>query len=355
MRIFYIAFAHSIHTIKWVNYFKDLGHDIMLVSFYPTDKKIKGVDIRYIEIWNKNAALLKVFQVRKLIREFQPDILHAHYASSCGVVASMTGFHPFVLSTWGDDIFQFPGKSPLHKWLVKKAISKADYITATSQMLAEGTRGLVKGNKDIAVIPFGVDLNQYKYATRSSRNIVHIGTVRNITPKYGLEYLIRAFAALLQFHNNLKLTIIGDGYLRPKLESMVNDLGVGNFISFAGKISNNEVVGFLEDFDLFVMPSVSEGETFGVAAVEAMATGLPVVASDVGGLPEVVDDGKTGRLVKPGDVESLKDALEHYILSRDARIEHGRRGREKVEKEYNWQENAKLMAKLYENILNETK
>jgi len=68
-----------------VKYFKDLEHDIVLVSFCPTDKEIESVDVRHIEIWNKNAALLKVFQVIKLIREFQPNILHAHYASSYGV------------------------------------------------------------------------------------------------------------------------------------------------------------------------------------------------------------------------------------------------------------------------------
>jgi len=82
-----------------------------------------------------------------------------------------------------------------------------------------------------------------------------------------------------------------------------------------------------------------------------MATGLPVVASRVGGLPEVVEDGETGILVPPADVEALKAALEFYILSPEARLEHGQKGRAKVEALYNWQENASLMANLYESIL----
>jgi glycosyltransferase involved in cell wall biosynthesis len=355
MKLMYIAFAHSTHTIKWVNYFKDLGHDIMLVSFYPTDKEIEGVDIRHIEIGNKNAALLRVFQVRKLIREFQPDILHAHYASSCGVVASMTRFHPFVLSVWGDDILEFPKKSFFHRWAVKKVILNADHVTATSNMLRDATEKLIDINMEMIVIPFGVDLDKFNYFKRTGKEKIKIGTVRIFRPKYGLEYLLKAFAKLRESYNNITLTIVGDGILREKLHSLAASLSISDCVCFPGAVPNDKVAIYMRDFDIFAIPSIGQGETFGVAAVEAMATGLPVVASNVGGLPEVVDDGKTGRLVKPGDVESLKNALEYYILSGDARIEHGRRGREKVEREYNWQENAKLMAKLYENILNETK
>ncbi|GAH31889.1 unnamed protein product, partial [marine sediment metagenome] len=161
-------------------------------------------------------------------------------------------------------------------------------------------------------------------------------------------------AVLLNSFQKIRLTIVGDGIIRQKLESLVDRLGIKNNVAFAGFVPNEKVVEYLNKFDIFVMPSVGEGETFGVAAVEAMATGLPVVASNVGGLPEVVDDGKTGLLVKPGDVEDLKRALEFYILSKDARIEHGKRGREKVKKLYNWKDNAEQMNNLYKEILSKT-
>ncbi|MCD6163371.1 MAG: glycosyltransferase [candidate division Zixibacteria bacterium] len=351
-KIMYIAFAQSSHTIKWVKYFRDLGNDIMLVSFYPGNS-IDGVDIRYLRCTNKNLAILKLPQVKKLIRYFKPDILHAHYASSCGIVAALTGFHPYVLSVWGDDILEFPQKSLIHRWLVKKAINKADYATATSNMLANATKDLINDNKNIKVIPFGVDISHYKFTVKSPDNITHIGTVRNLLPKYGLAYLIKAFASLIKKYDNLKLTIVGDGYLRSSLELLVNELGINNHVIFTGFVAHEKVVGYLKTFDIFIMPSIGEGETFGVAAVEAMAIGLPVVASKIGGLPEVIDDGQTGILVKPGDVEDLKKALEYYIINTDVRIKHGRAGRKKVEEKYNWQDNAEMMNRLYLKILNE--
>jgi glycosyltransferase involved in cell wall biosynthesis len=351
MKIMYIAFASSSHTIKWVNYFRDIGNDIMIVSFYPA-RGIEGMESRYIKCRTRYTALLKVNQVKKLLKEFKPDILHAHYASSCGIVAALTGFHPYVLSTWGDDILEFPKKSPLHRWAVKQAILKADHVTATSNMLCDHTRSLVNYQKEVRVIPFGVDLQRFHYIKRSSSEVISVGTVRNLRPKYGLEYLIKAFAELLPLYNNIRLTIVGDGYLRQKLNSLVKDLDIENYVTFIGAVPNEEVVDYLKKFDIFVMPSIGHGETFGVAAVEAMATGLPVVASNIGGLPEVVDDGKTGILVKPGDVEALKKALEYYILSKEARIEHGRRGREKVKAKYDWRKNGECMNQLYKEILN---
>ena len=350
MRLMLIAMGGSNHTVKWATSLRDRGHDIMLATFYPPNE-IEGVDIRYLACRNRLSMLFKVRQVRDLAEQFQPDIVHAHYASSCGFVAARVGVRPLVLSVWGDDIFEFPRHSPVHRWIVRKAILGADYVTATSGMLGSETERLVAGRRKARVIPFGVDLQRFRYVERPSRPTFHIGTVRWLTEKYGLEYLIRAFAQLAAKPFSLKLTIIGWGPLRPKLEALAVSLGVADRITFTGRLPNEEVARYFEQFDLFVMPSVSRGETFGVAAVEAMATGLPVVASDIGGLPEVVADGLTGRLVPPADVDQLAATLEHYILSENMRREDGRRGRERVEQHFDWNHNVQMMIDLYDEIL----
>jgi L-malate glycosyltransferase len=352
MRLLFIAFGQSIHTIKWVKYFADSGNDVLLASFYPA-KPIDNVDVRYIPCANKNLVFLKVWAIRKLIREFNPDMVHAHYASSCGLVAALSGFHPFILSVWGDDILEFPRKSPIHKLAVQQTILHADYVTATSNMLAEKTSALIKHRKKISVIPFGVNLNLFKPGASSSKEKITIGTARSFTSKYGLEYLIRAFAQLRQKYPKIALTLIGDGPLRQSMQSLAISLGIAEDISFTGALPNDEVAVMLRGFDIFVMPSVGEGDVFGVAAVEAMAAGLPVIATRVGGLPEVVDDGKTGKIVDPANVDSLIAGIEPYIESEELRIAHGHQGRIKAEKQYDWAQNALMMDSLYRKILAE--
>jgi glycosyltransferase involved in cell wall biosynthesis len=350
MKLLYIAFGYSSHTIKWVKYFRDNGHQVMLISFYPA-APIDGIDFRYIPCSNRYSVVLKVNRIKRLIAEFKPDILHAHYASSNGMVAALSGFHPFVLSVWGDDIMEFPRLSFLHRLAIKKTILRADYLTATSHMLATKTSELAGFLRNIQVIPFGVDLNKFTYCQRPPRELLIIGTVRNFTPKYGLEYLIEAFSRLVDNYKHLRLVLIGDGRIRPQLEALVRSLKISQFVSFLGAVPNDEVAKHLKEIDIFVMPSIGQGEIFGVAAVEAMATGLPVVASRVGGLPEVVDDGRTGILVEPESVDALKKGIEFYILSAELRLKHGQQGRQKVEKQYDWRQNAGSMEKLYELIL----
>lgn len=354
MRLLFIGFGQSIHTIKWVRHFAGKGNQVMLASFYQAGP-IANIDIRYIPSQNKNLVFLKTAAINKLIREFNPDILHAHYASSCGLVAALSGFHPFVLSVWGDDILEFPRKSPIHRFAIKKTIMRADYITATSHMLAGKTLELIGHQKKVEIIPFGVDLNIFKPQPIHKDDTIKIGTVRSFTPKYGLEYLIRAFAKLRQKYQNISLSLIGDGPLRQTMQSLAVSLELGESIIFAGAIPNAEVADKIRDFDIFVMPSVGEGDIFGVAAVEAMATGLPVVATRVGGLPEVVDDGRTGAIVEPANIDSLVNGIEPYILSGDLRKRHGLQGRAKAEKYYDWIQNAQAMESLYSNILAEEK
>ncbi len=321
-----------------------------LISFYPSEP-IEGIDLKYIPCKRRFSPLLKVGEVKRLIDQVKPDIMHAHYVSSCGLVAALSGFHPFVISAWGDDILEFPRKTPLHRLAAIKALRSADRITATSETLARKTDLLLNGTRKINVIPFGVDIERFKYVQRPPHEIITIGTVRNLTPKYGIDVLIRSFAVLCRIRSDLRLLIVGDGPSRPDLAELAASLGVSKKVVFAGKIPNERVFDYMKEMDIFAMPSVGEGETFGVAAVEAMATGLPVVASKIGGLPEVIEDGVTGLLTVPGDSESLRAALEFYIMNQDKRIEDGINARKVVEKKYDWRENALLMDALYRELL----
>lgn len=350
MKLMYIAIGGSTHTRKWVEYFRDAGSRILLISFYPCDD-IPGVEVRVLACRNRASMLMKLPKIKKLIAEFQPDLLHAHYASSCGLIGALTGFKPFVLSTWGDDIMVFPHKSPLHRRMVAWVIRKADHVTATGVMLGRHTEALINREREVQVISFGVDVKRFSFTERPERDIFRIGAVRNLMPKYGLEYLIRATARLVEKNHKVDLTLIGPGFLRSKLESLCTELGVERVVTFAGQLPNEKMQNYLAEFDVVVMPSISEGETFGVSAVEAMATGLPVIASDIGGLPEVVLNGETGRLVKPADVSDLTDSLEYYLMNRDIRLKHGRAGRKRVEALYDWQANALEMKRVYELVL----
>ncbi len=182
-----------------------------------------------------------------------------------------------------------------------------------------------------------------------------IGAIRTLSAKYGIEYLIRAFALLHSKYDNLKLEIVGDGDQRLYLEQLAKELNIAEKTKFYGYVSQTKdfktYIQLLRGFDVFVIPSVLDSETFGVAAVEAMACGLPVVAANIGGLPEVVDDNETGILVPVRDAQAIADALEKLIENTTLRNSFGHNGRIKVEKNYDWKMSVEKMKSLYQSVL----
>jgi glycosyltransferase involved in cell wall biosynthesis len=210
-------------------------------------------------------------------------------------------------------------------------------------------------DKDIAVIPFGIDLNIFKPMKVHhvfKEDTIVVGTIKSLEKKYGLEYLIDAFAILQKRIKDysLKLLIVGKGSLDLKLKARVKDIGIESETVFTGFIQPVEIPFYHNMLTISVFPSIDNSESFGVAAVEAMACEKPVVVSNVGGLPEVVEDNVTGLLVPPANAEKLADAIEILVKNEQMRIKLGKQGRQRVEKLYNWEDNLNSMIRIYEEM-----
>jgi len=361
MRICFLADGPNVHTQKWVSFFANREHEVHLITFHheeipgvithPVKRTIPVAISPVAPSWFKIGYLFYLHEVKKRIWEIAPDIVHAHWASSYGLMGAYSSFHPFVLSTWGSDVFDFPHRSFLHKKILEYTMNRADYLTATSQMLTEETKKYLKEERKVHTIPFGVDLELFKPREKKGRDRIVIGTVRRLEKKYGVEYLIRAFASLLKKGFALRLHVIGTGSEERRLKGLSQELQVENNIRFFGFVKNSCIPDYLNQMDIFVVPSIMPSETFGVAAVEAAACQLPVIASHIGGLPEVVRDGETGFLVPPRDPEAIAERVGLLIKDFRLRKRMGEAARGFIVKNYSWKENALQMERLYQLIL----
>ncbi|MCK4597405.1 glycosyltransferase, partial [bacterium] len=254
---------------------------------------------------------------------------------------------PFVLSTWGSDVFDFPHKSYWHKKILEYTINRADYLTATSRMLAEETRKHLRKKKIVHTIPFGVDIARFSPKAPKVQQDFTVGIVKKLERKYGIDYLIKAFAKLFRANRKAKLLIVGDGSEESTLKKLCKSLDVDRNVRFIGFVENEQVPDYLSQMDIFVVPSIMSSETFGVAAVEAAACKLPVIASNIGGLPEVVIDGETGFLVPSKDPNAIAEKMVLLMQEIELRKRMGEAARRFVEQNYVWEENAKEMERLY--------
>ncbi len=302
-------------------------------------------------IGTKLDYFVNIWRIKKLVKELQPDILHAHYATSYGFLGALSNYHPYIVSTWGMDVLGFPETSSLHRRLLIWNLAKADAVCATSRQLGKATVSYLKDGKKSIITPFGIDLSVFKPVEQDKKDSLTIGIVKSLEPKYGIEFLIRAFAKIKDVRPNLHLLIVGSGFLRKELENLVIRLEIAKQTQFAGRVPHPQVPRWLNQIDIFVNPSVHESETFGVAVLEASACELPVITSNIGGLPEVVRDGVTGFLTPPKDVDALAEKLEALIKDAGLRQKMGKAGREFVKKHYDWNENAKIMENLYDSLV----
>jgi L-malate glycosyltransferase len=352
MKILFLADALSSHTVKWINALNNRDIDIFLYTLCSFNKEnfdnsIK-IDSLYLkdEITNNTVGSFKKIKYLKalprinaIIKKFKPDIIHAHYLSSYGLLGILTGFHPILISAWGIDIIGFPKRTIFHKMLTRFICQKADKIMVTSEYMKKWLEKIT--SKRVITIPFGIDTKVFmpkKYLSPfSSKNLV-IGTIKTLREQYGIEYLIQAYSILNEKYPELsiKLLIIGSGQLKNKLIEISKSLNVSKNILFTGYIPHKEIHNYHNMIDIFVAVSTMDEETFGVAVLEASACEKPVVVSNVGGLIETVIDGQTGIIVPPRNSEKTAEAIEKLIFNPDLRTKLGKAGRERVISCYEW-------------------
>jgi L-malate glycosyltransferase len=365
VKILLLSNLGSSHTYKWAESLARRGLSVCVVGMggdydpqlYAAQSNIivrsLGIDSSTItkEIGNvtKLSYLKKLPRVKREIRSFRPDIVHAHFASSNGLLGSLSNFRPLIVSVWGSDVFDFPEISPLHRALLRFNLSRADRILSTSVIMARQTNRFT--HKPVEVTPFGVDIHQFSPMTRVVHPGIVIGTVKTLEPKYGVEYLLHAFKVLSGRNPQLTLNllVVGGGSQREQLETLAARLGIQESVTFTGHVPYREIARWHNMIDVSVF--TSESESFGVAAVEASACGNPVVAANVGGLPEVVEHGVTGFIVPPRDPHKTADAIEKLVLDGSLRACMGSAGRERVKKLFNWDDNVSQMIEIYDSTL----
>lgn len=313
--------------------------------------EIPGVNLIHITTRNRFKRLVSFW---KIARSSHADVVHNH-ACWYGIVAGwLTGarrvetvhnmYHWF---KWHERFFY-----GVYCRLADRVISVSEYVrTFTIDFFP-----LVNPAK-IVVVHNGIDLNKVQTDSSPSKlreqysireEEVVAGFVGRLTDQKGVEYLLRAAKLLSSTSDKLRFVIVGDGDLRPELESIATELQLANVI-FTG--FQRDVYPYLQMFDIFVLPSLWEG--LPVSVLEAMACSKPVIATRVSGTPEVVQDGVTGFLVEPKDVEGLKTNLEVLIQKPELRRQMGKAGRERIENLFSAEATITKTEQIYHQLLNQ--
>tara|TARA_B100000242_G_scaffold37677_1_gene22484 strand:+ start:135 stop:1241 length:1107 start_codon:yes stop_codon:yes gene_type:complete len=358
-KILYLSSGASVHTIRWVNSLsKKSNITINLVSQQKlVDNLSEKVIFNLLPFRGSLGYILNIFKLKKIIKDWEPDLIHASYASGYGFTANLLNFHPLVLSVWGSDIFEFPRKSYIHRKLIELNLNNADVISSTSFVMAKEINNLVK-NKKVVITPFGIDINQFKNnKTLKKEEIITIGTIKNLSKIYGIDILIKGFAIAykklikkdLALAKKMRLKIVGSGDQKQILLDLISSLNLKDIVSLKDRVKHNLVPLEMEEISIFC--ALSRQESFGVAVLEASALGIPVIVSNKGGLPEVVINEKTGLIIDNLNPECASKAIIRLVRDYEFRRFLGSNGREFVSKKYNWNDSLDIINKIYQTLL----
>lgn len=331
------------------------GIDVHLVSAHGSPLEL---DSRVnLHILKNNAPLgyfSAVFEVRNLIKQIQPGLVNAHYATGYGLLARLVGFKPTLLSVWGSDVYDFPEKSFLHRWLLRGNLKSATAIASTSHCMARKTVETFQ-HKNVFITPFGIDETIFSPCTKSEvlQNQIVLGTVKTLKHGYGIDVLIKAFAQAwktLGYPENLKLEISGGGTDLDELQNLAQDVGISKQVLFHGQVNHQDVTKMLNRLDIYC--AFSRFESFGVAILEASSCVKPVIVSDADGPAEVTLDGTTGLVVPKEDIDASAKAMIKLIQDETLRKKMGKAGRQHVLEHYTWEKSLDLMIAAYKETIN---
>ena len=295
------------------------------------------------------------FFAKKLIQKNDYDLSHSFFTVPCGFVSFLIKKKynlPYIISLRGSDV---PGYSDrfvflykIIKPLVKSIWKKSFAVISNSQGLRE--LALKTNSKQaVGIIHNGIDITDFvpKPERRPVDRIIITTGASRITDRKGIDYLIRAIKILSSKYPNIHLKAMGDGNAKTNLENLAKELGLEKKVEFIGRISRENTAPYYQEASIFVLPSFNEGMSN--AMLEALASGLPLIATNTGGTSELVEEGINGLVIKMKDSQDLADKIEILMKDEDLRKRMGEASRKKAEA-MSWEKVAKDYDELYRKI-----
>lgn len=274
------------------------------------------------------------------------DVIHAHWTLSAGCAWLGRRGHgrPIVATLQGSDVFQVT-RSGLGAWMTRLVLGRCDRISAISRALAETAIATGVPASRIAVIPNGVNVEQFVPPTEPRQEVLlFVGT---LIPRKGAGYLLRAMPQIVSRHPAVRLVVVGEGPEQGALEYQARELGISQRVEFVGWQPRDSIRDWMQRARLLVLPSLEEG--LGVVLLEALACGTPIIGSDVGGIPDVVVP-EVGILVPPADPVRLAEAADHLLSDQARWRQMSQQARQRVEACYAWPKIAGRFVEMYKDM-----
>lgn len=360
MRIIYFSKNYTPHDYRFLSSLSKTEHEIFYLKLEANKRQVEDrpvpENIQQI-LWAGGQREFRwrdvpglTLDLRRLTREIKPDLIHAGPIQTCAFIAALSGFRPILAMSWGYDLVMDADKSAWMKWVTRYTLKRSAFFTSDANVSRD--KAIAYGmNPDRTVIfPWGVDITHFaprKPVTRSSSPFT-IFCNRTWESIYGVDVLAKAFVKVATQNPSVNLILLGGGSQGTKLRQILMNGGVLERVHFGGTIPQADLPRWYHMADLYISPSHVDGSS--VSLMEALASGLPCLVSDIPGNKEWIEEGINGWLFRDGDVDDLAEKLVFAIQNRKSFQEISRAARQTAERKADWKKNFGKLLETYHVI-----
>jgi len=364
MRILYFSRDYSTHDHRFLKAAAASRHEVHFLRLQddgigyeqrPLPERVRLVSWRGLGAAPASPAscLGVMSELERVLAELKPDLVHAGPIQLCAFMTALAGFRPLMAMSWGSDVLLDAERDDESRWVTKFTLRRADFVLCDCDAVRnEVQRHAPIETERFVQLPWGIDLERYTMPSaraRSAAALVNVLCTRSWAEVYDIETVIRAFALARARDARLRLTLVGDGPLAPRVHALLDAEELGPYVRLAGRLGQDALQREYADADVYVSCSLSDGTS--ISLLEAMATGLPVVVTDAPGNREWVAAGEAGWLAPPGDAKTFADGIVLAAqLGDGARATMSAHSRKVVETRANWSRNVSTLTDAYDRI-----
>jgi L-malate glycosyltransferase len=361
MRIIYFSKNYTPHDYRFLSSLSRTEHEIFYLKLEANQRQIEDrpvpENIQQI-LWAGGRGEFRwrdvprlTLDLRRLIKQIKPDLIHAGPIQSCTFIAALSGFHPILAMSWGYDLVMDADKSAWMQWVTRYTLKRSAFFVSDANVSRNKAVAFGMNPEKTVIFPWGTDIEYFtpKKGKQSNPKTFTLFCSRTWESIYGVDVLAKAFVKVASVNSDVNLIMLGGGSQGAKIRQILMNGGVMERVHFGGHVTQADLPRWYRMADLYISPSHVDGSS--VTLMEALASGLPCLVSDIPGNQEWIEDGVNGWLFRDGDVDDLTEKILNAIKDRKSFKKIGEAARKTAEQKADWKKNFGTLLGTYEKIL----
>ena len=361
MRIIYFSKNYTPHDYRFLSSLSATDHEVFYLKLEANKRQTEDrpvpENIQQI-LWAGGQREFRwrdiprfVFDLRRLVKKLKPDLIHAGPIQNCTFIAALSGFRPILAMSWGYDLVMDADKSAWMRWVTRYTLKRSAFFVSDANVSREKAIEFGMNPARTAIFPWGTDIDHFtpKPLEPSTPPSFTLFCSRTWEAIYGVDVLAKAFVKVAKQKPDVDLILLGGGSQAGRIRQILMNGGVMDRVHFGGQVSQADLPRWYHMADLYISPSHVDGSS--VTLMEALASSLPCLVSDIPGNKEWIDEGVNGWLFRDGNVEDLAEKILQIIKNRDLLKAMSKAARKTAEQKADWKKNFGKLLEAYDKAI----